>query len=75
MANNRLMLACQRCVGDADATLVIARLSVGNGPVWTPSREKPADVETWLETHSTCHDGYGLDVRLTSETNLAILLG
>lgn len=70
MADNRLFLACRRCVG---AEITIARAFGGE---WSPSRVPEAEYAAWLETHTRCADGgpWVLDVALTCENDRDIAL-
>jgi len=71
MANNRLLLKCDR----DGSTITIARLSVGMGDTWSPSRTATAEYEGWLETHSQCCEGSGLAVSLEGECDWALTIG
>jgi hypothetical protein len=72
MANNRLLLRCVRCATD----IPIARLQVGMGSTWLPSRTPPVEYTAWLATHSHCGDPEeaGLRVTLASENADSLIL-
>lgn len=71
MANNRLLLRCMVCA----AELPIARLQVGMGTIWLPSRMAIEEYEQWLTQHSTCsEDEPGLHVILVGENAEALYL-
>lgn len=72
MANNRLNLQCHRC----GSTVTIARLQVGMGSEWLPSRVSPEEYEAWLKEHSHCGEDpeAGLWVGLDCENTEALAI-